>query len=423
MLHPLAGRPVLAHVAANIAALDARRTVLVVAPGAEVLADTVPGSVAVVQNVADGTAGAVECTAPALAGFTGDVLIVYGDSPLLSPATMMQMLNLRCSSGGPEVVVLGFEPETPGAYGRLVVGADGALEEIVEAADASADQRAINLCNSGMMVVDGAHLYGLLSEITADNAKKERYLTDLVRIARSRGLGCGVVLGDEAEMMGIDTRADLALAEAYMQRHLRAAALTGGATLIDPQSVYFSFDTRVGSDVVIEPGVVFGPGVTVGDGARIRAYCHIEGAEIGDDVTVGPFARLRPGTRLEPGSRVGNFVEVKNTTLGQGAKANHLTYLGDAEVGAGANIGAGTITCNYDGFSKATTRIGDGAFVGSNTALVAPVSVGAGAVVGAGSTITRDVAEDALAVARAPQTDSPEWAARRRANRHKSGKG
>ncbi|MDA0653980.1 MAG: DapH/DapD/GlmU-related protein, partial [Proteobacteria bacterium] len=281
----------------------------------------------------------------------------------------------------------------------------------------------IDLCNSGMMVVDGAHLYGLLSEVTADNAKKERYLTDLVRIARSRGLRCSVVRGDEAEMMGIDTRADLALAEAYMQRRLRAAALTGGATLVDPQSVYFSFDTRVGSDVVIEPGVVFGPGVTVGDGARIRAYCHIEGAEIGDDVTVGPFARLRPGTRLEPGSRVGNFVEVKNTTLGQGAKANHLTYLGDAEVGAGANIGAGTITCNYDGFSKATTRIGDGAFVGSNTALVAPVSVGAGAVVGAGSTITRDVGDDALAIARAPQTETPAWAARRRAKHSAGGKG
>jgi len=415
VLHPLAGLPILCHVDTNVAALNPDRTILVIAPGGEELATAVAGSVLVVQTEPNGTADAVERSAAELDGFDGDVLIVYGDSPFLSSGTMESMLDVRRAPDGPAVVVLGFESEAPGRYGRLVLDADGGLAEIVEAAEATPAQLTAHLCNSGMMVVDGAHLYGLLAEVRANNVKKERYLTDIVRFARDGGLGCAFVSGAEDELMGIDTRADLAIAEANIQTRLRVAAMAGGATLIDPQTVFFSFDTRIGRDVIIEPGVFFGPGVSIGDGAHIRAYSHVEGAEIGEGASVGPFARLRPGTRLKAGAHVGSFVEAKNSTLGEDAKANHLTYLGDADIGSGANIGAGTITCNYDGFAKSTTVIGQGAFIGSNTALVAPVSIGAGAVVGAGSTITKDVAEDALAVARARQTESPAWAAKRRA--------
>jgi len=417
VLHPLAGLPILCHVDANVAALNPDRTILVVAPDGEELGTAVAGSVLVVQTEPNGTADAVERSAAELDGFDGDVLIVYGDSPFLSSGTMQSMLDVRRAPDGPAVVVLGFESEVPGRYGRLVLDADGGLAEIVEAAEATPAQLTTHLCNSGMMVVDGAHLYGLLAEVRANNVNKERYLTDIVRFARDRGLGCAFVSGIEDELMGIDTRADLAIAEANIQTRLRAAAMAGGATLIDPQTVFFSFDTSIGRDVIIEPGVFFGPGVSIGDGAHIRAYSHVEGAEIGEGVSVGPFARLRPGTRLKARSRVGSFVEAKNSTLGEGAKANHLTYLGEADVGSGANIGAGTITCNYDGFAKSTTVIGKGAFVGSNTALVAPVSIGAGAVVGAGSTITKDVAENALALARARQTESPGWAEKRRTKR------
>ena len=308
------------------------------------------------------------------------------------------------------MVVLGFRPDDPGQYGRLLVAADDTLEAIVEAGDATPEQLAVDFCNSGFVSVEGSRLFPLLEGIGNDNAKGEYYLTDIVAEARARGLASAAVEGDEEELLGINSRADLAFAESLVQQELRARALAGGATLIDPTTVYFSFDTRLGRDVTVGPCVFFGPGVGVGDDVEIRAFSHIEGAHIAAGAVIGPFARLRPGTRVDEGARVGNFVEVKNAVLEAGAKANHLSYIGDARVGSAANVGAGTITCNYDGFLKHHTDIGAGAFIGSNTALVAPVKVGDGANIGAGSTICRDVPADALAVTRAEHKEVAGWA-------------
>jgi len=328
--------------------------------------------------------------------------VLYGADPLITPETIGRLLDARRRDPAPAVVVLGFEADDPGAYGRLVVDASGGLQAIVEAADAGDAELAITLCNSGVMLIDGGRVWGLLDRVGTGNAKGEYYLTDIVGLARADGLPCAVVEGDEDELIGVDSRVDLALAEAVMQDRLRLRAMDGGATLTDPDSVYLSFDTEIGRDVTIGPGVQMGLGVRIGDGAEIRAYCHIEGATVAPGAVVGPFARLRPGAEIAENVRVGNFVEIKNAILEPGAKVNHLAYVGDARVGAGANVGAGTITCNYDGFKKSHTDIGAGAFIGSNTALVAPVRVGDGAVVGAGSVITKDVAADALAVTRAP---------------------
>ena len=413
-LHPLAGRPLLGHVLEALSAVHPARTVVVTPPDAAAFVPVAGTATLVEQGEPLGTADAVLRARKALAGFDGGVLIVFGDSPLLTAATVERMAAARAGSARPAIVVLGFEAENPAGYGRLVTGPGGALERIVEDSDASPAERAIALCNSGMMLVDGAALFSLLEDTGSDNARGERYLTAIVALARARGLECAVVRGNDRELMGINTRADLAAAEAAMQIRLRSAALAGGATLVDPLSVYFSFDTRLGEDVTIEPGVVFGPGVVVGNGVTVRAFSHIEGAVLADGASVGPFARLRPGTHLATGARVGNFVEVKNASLGAGAKANHLTYLGDADIGTEANIGAGTITCNYDGFTKSRTEIGRGAFIGSNSALVAPVRIGPGAVVGAGSTITRDVAADAVALTRAPQEQVEGGAGERR---------
>src|SRR5262249_12079919 len=288
-----------------------------------------------------------------------------------------------------------------GAYGRMVLAPDGGLEAIVEAKDATPEQRAIPLCNAGMMAIDARLLFDLLGEIGTHNAQGEYYLTDIVGVARRRGLPCRVVETGEEETIGINSRAELAAAEALMQRRLRQAAMENGATLTAPETVFLSADTRIGRDVTIGPFVVIGPEVEIEDGAEILGFCHFTGAKIGRHASVGPYARLRPGAELEAEVHVGNFVEVKAARLGEGAKANHLTYIGDAEIGAKANIGAGTITCNYDGFFKEKTVIGPGAFIGSNTALVAPVTVGAGAITGAGSVITRNVSPDALAIERA----------------------
>ena len=416
-LHRLAGRPLLAYLGAALDELAPSRTVVVTAPNRDDVAATLPGATHAVQDEPLGTAHAVECALDALEGSDSDVLAVFADSPLLTAATMRSMLARRAAEDEPAVVVMGFEPEDPSGYGRLVQSGDDEVEAIVEHAKASDAQRALRLCNSGIMLVDGSIVRDLLRGVLGDGAGGERYLTDIVRIARLRGRRCAVVQGARHEAMGVNTRGDLAVAEAIVQRGLRAAALAGGVTLTDPGTVYLSADTAFGRDVVVEPSVFFGPGVRVGNGATIRAFCHLEGVEIGDGASVGPFARLRPGTSLAAGARIGNFVEAKNAALGPGAKANHLTYLGDTAVGAGANIGAGTITCNYDGVAKSRTDIGDGAFIGSNTALVAPVRVGAGAVVGAGSTITRDVGDGALALTRPPQRDTPGWSARRRAAR------
>jgi bifunctional UDP-N-acetylglucosamine pyrophosphorylase/glucosamine-1-phosphate N-acetyltransferase len=406
VLHPLAGQPLVNHALAAAGTLGAARCIVVVGPGMGDVTRAVAPHATVVQERQQGTADAVLAAREALADFGGGpddstVLVLYADTPLIRAGTLSRMVEAR--KAGAEIVVLGFRPHDPAEYGRLLLDDKGGLEAIVEFRDADDAQRAVTLCNSGVMAISAARLWGLLDRVGSDNAKGEYYLTDIVALARADSLACAVVEGEATEVMGINSRNDLAAAEAVWQQTRRAAAMEDGATLLDPATVWFSHDTRLGRDVVVGPSVVFGPGVTVADGAEIRAFCHLEGAEIGPGATIGPFARLRPGARIAAAARVGNFVEVKNAVLGEGAKANHLSYVGDATVGAGANIGAGTITCNYDGYLKHRTEIGEGAFIGSNSALVAPVSVGKGAIVGAGSTITKNVPDDAIAVARGLQ--------------------
>ncbi len=417
VLQPLAGRPMIAHFLDTARVLGPERVVVVVGPGMDAVADAAAPAECVVQGDQLGTAHAVLAARDALAGFTGEVLIVFGDSPLISAETLGAMVAARHAEPQPAIVVLGMRPNDPADYGRLIIGADGALERIVEFRDAGPEDLAVGLCNSAVVAVDGTRLFDLLDRVGRDNAKGEYYLTDIVALARAEGLGCAVVEADAGELMGVNTRADLAAAEALVQRRLRRAAMDAGVTLIDPDSVTLSFDTAFGRDVVVEPNVVFGPGVRVGDDVRIKAFSHLEGAAIGDRAAVGPFARLRPGAELGEGARVGNFVEVKQAVIEAGAKVNHLSYVGDARVGAKANVGAGTITCNYDGFDKWRTDIGAGASIGSNTALVAPVKVGDGAVVGAGSVITKDVPADALAVTRAQQENLDGGAIRHRARK------
>ena len=411
VMHPVAGRAMIHHVLATLDAVEVARTVVVVGHESQGIAEAVAPVQTVLQDPPLGTGHAVLAARDALAGFAGDVLIVFGDTPLLRPATLERMIAARRDATDPAVVALGFRPADPAAYGRLVSGADGALEAIVEARDASPEQLEIGVCNAGIMAVDGRHLFDLLDAVGNDNAKGEYYLTDIVGLARARGLGCVAAETDDAEeVMGVNSRAELAAAEAVMQRRLRIVAMDGGVTMTDPDTVYLDCDTRFGQDVSVGPNVVFRGGVSVGDEVEIRAFCHIEETEIEPGAVIGPFARLRPGTRVGRNAHIGNFVEVKAAVIEEGAKANHLSYIGDARVGAGANIGAGTITCNYDGFLKSHTDIGAGAFIGSNTALVAPVRVGDGAIVGAGSVITADVKADALAVERAPQLEREGWA-------------
>jgi len=405
VLHPLAGRPMIAHVAANLAPLACDPVAVVVAPGMAAVERAVAPWPSVVQAEQLGSGHAVMAARDRLAGVAGDVLVVYGDSPLVSTESMRRLLARRRAADRPAVVVLGMRLDDPGEYGRLIVGADGGLDAIVEYRDADADQRTINLCNSGAMAIDGRRLFELLDKVGNANAKGEYYLTEIVAVARRDGLACAVVEAPADELLGVNSRADLAVAEAALQQRLRARAMVEGATLVDPRTVYFAYDTRLGRDVTVGPNVVFGPGVVVGDNVEIRAFCHIEGARIEAGAVIGPFARLRPGCEIGAGARIGNFVEAKNARLAAGAKANHLAYIGDASVGERANIGAGTITCNYDGFDKARTEIGADAFIGSNSALVAPVTIGERAIVGAGSVITRDVAPDALALARAEQVE------------------
>lgn len=372
---------------------------------------------AVVQDPPLGTGHAVRAAEAALADFDGDVVILYGDAPFVPAERIEAMFAERAASGG--LVVLGFEAADPTGYGRLIESQDGALKRIVEHKDASEAERAITLCNSGVMCADAAALFALLAQVKNDNAKGEYYLTDIVALARAAGMASHIVRGVQADALGVNSRAELAEAEAVFQRRARLAAMEAGVTLLDPGSVYFSYDTEIEADVVIEPHVVFGKGVRIGKGARINAFCHFTEAEIGPGAQVGPHARLRPGAKLGPRVKIGNFVEVKNSTFGEKAQASHLAYVGDADVGAGANIGAGAITCNYDGFSKSRTVIGAGAFIGSDTAMVAPVSIGAGAYTGAGSVITKDVPEGALAVSRARQQNHEGWADQFRAAKRK----
>jgi bifunctional UDP-N-acetylglucosamine pyrophosphorylase / glucosamine-1-phosphate N-acetyltransferase len=415
VLHPVAGQAMLRHVLDAAAALKPDRVVVVTGKDQDaVAAAAVPAKIAI-QHPARGTGHAVMAAMPALKGFKGDVLVVFGDTPMLTGDFLKALLAARRAKGDPAAVITGFRPADPAAYGRLIVDGKGRLTKIVEFKNASADERAVRLCNGGLMAFDGARLPALLKNLTDRNAQGEYLLTDVVEHANARGWTCRVVEADPVEVMGINTRAELSVAEAAMQRRLRAVAMAGGVTMTAPETVYLRVDTKFGRDVTIEPFVVFGPKVSVGDDVVIRSHSHIEGATIAAGATIGPYARLRPGARIAEQAHIGNFVEIKNADIEAGAKVNHLTYIGDARVGAKANIGAGTITCNYDGFDKHHTDIGAGAFIGSNSALVAPVTIGKGAMVAAGSVITRDVAADALSVGRGKQEDKPGFAAKFRA--------
>jgi len=413
VLHPVAGRPMLDHLLESVAELRPERQVVVAGHGFEQLEAALAGRATIaLQEPQLGTGHAVQQAQSALAGFSGDVLILYADVPFVRAETMRAMVERLHQNDTPAAVVLGFQPDDPLQYGR-VIAEGGRIAKMVEHKDASEQERACTLCNSGLMAVPSSKLFALLARVGNDNAQGEYYLPDIVNLALGDGEACAVITaGDPGEVAGINSRAELADAERRWQERRRSQAMADGASLVAPETVWFAWDTKLGRDVTIEPNVVFGRGVTVADNVTIRAFCHIEGASIASGVEVGPYARLRPGAVLKEKSKVGNFVEMKKSVLGPGSKANHLTYLGDAEIGEGANIGAGTITCNYDGYFKYRTVIGDGAFIGSNSALVAPVTIGANAIVGAGSAVSSDVADGELRIVRAEQTAKPGWATR-----------
>ena len=412
VLHPIAGAPMLVHAMQAAMVLDPLRCVVVAGYEAAQVEKAAlahdPDVTVVVQAEQLGTGHAVAQAQAALADFVGDALVLYGDTPFIRPDTLEAMIEARQTH---DIVVLGFEAEEPARYGRLILKG-GQLDRIVEYKDATDDERAVTLCNSGVIAADAATLFDLVAAIGNDNAAGEYYLTDIIAIARARGLTATVVECAEAETLGINSRFELAQAEAVFQNAARMAALDDGVTLVAPETVYFAYDTVIGRDAVIEPNVVFGPGVTVESGATIRAFSHLEGCHVSRGAIVGPYARLRPGAELAENTRVGNFVEVKNAVIAEGAKVNHLSYIGDADIGPRSNIGAGTITCNYDGVSKHHTTIGADVFIGSNTMLVAPVSVGDQAMTASGSVITRDVPAGDLAVARARQDNKAGFALR-----------
>lgn len=414
VLHPIAGRPMLEHLLASAAQLEPQRQVVVAGHGREQLEKALGSRATIaVQEPQLGTGHAVQQAEGALAGFDGDVLILYGDVPFVREETMRAMIARLHAEDAPAVVVLGFQPEDPLQYGRVLAHDDGRIAMMVEYKDATEEQRACRLCNSGLMAVKSADLFDLLAKVGNENAQGEYYLVDIVNIATLEGRACAVIVTDDPdEVGGINSRGELAEAEGRWQKKRRVEAMADGVTLIAPETVFFAWDTKLGRDVTVEPNVVFGPGVTVADNVVIHAFSHLEGATLESGVAIGPYARLRPGAVLKAGSKIGNFVEMKNAVLGEGAKANHLTYLGDAVVGAGANIGAGTITCNYDGYFKHKTVIGERAFIGSNSALVAPVKIGADAIVAAGSAVTRDVADGELRLVRGEQLVKPGWADR-----------
>jgi len=412
VLHPIAGRPMLMHLMASVDELEPAKKVVIVGDKADQLEKALAGSADLaVQEPQLGTGHAVQQAEGALTGFDGDVLILYGDVPFVPAATMRAMIDRLNAPDAPAVVVLAFEPDDAQQYGRVITDGDR-VTRMVEHKDATLEERAVRLCNSGLMAAKSADLFALLARVTDANAAKEYYLVDIVNIANADGRHCAVVVTDPYDVAGINSRGELAAMEGEWQARRRAQAMADGASLIAPETVWFAWDTRLGRDVLVEPNVFFGPGVTVADGVKIRANSHIEGATIGAGCEVGPFARLRPGAVMEEKAKVGNFVEMKKAVLGKGAKANHLTYLGDAIVGAGANIGAGTITCNYDGYFKYQTVIGENAFIGSNSALIAPVTIGRDAIVAAGSAVSRDVGDGDLRMVRAEQLIKPGWADR-----------
>ena len=415
VMHGVAGLPILGHVIAAVKGAGCGRVVVVTAPDANEVRDYAVslGAQGVVQDRQLGTGHAAAAAAPALKDFSGDVVICYGDMPLMTAKTLEDSFAARKKAG---LAIVTFRSKST-AYGRVIVAKNGLLDCIVEYRDANARERKVDLCNAGIMAADAKSFFRWAAKLKNKNAQKEYYLTDIPALAKSDKVRCAVVEADEGEMMGVNSRAELAEAEAAMQRRLRAAALANGVGMTAPETVFLSHDTVLEADAQIGPYVVFGPGVTVRAGAEIKSHCVLEGAEVKRGAVVGPHARLRPGAVIGENAHIGNFVEVKNSRIGKGTKANHLAYLGDATVGNAANIGAGTITCNYDGFDKHRTEIGEGAFIGSDTALVAPVKVGDGAYIGAGSVITKPVAKDALAVTRAEQREIPDWAEKFRARK------
>lgn len=410
VLHQIGGAPMLVHAMRAGATLNPEKTVIVAGHGAEAVSKAAlaydPDAETVLQTEQLGTAHAVAQAGAALEGFEGDALVLYGDTPFIGSDTLEAMAVAR---GSHDVVVLGFEAADPGRYGRLITKGD-ALERIVEFKDATDEERAVTLCNSGVIAAKSSVLFDLIAAVGNDNASGEYYLTDIIGIARAKGLSATVVRCDEAETLGVNSRAELIAAEADFQARARTAAIEDGVTLLAPQTVFFAYDTYLGRDAIIEQNVIFGPNVTVESGAKIRAFSHLEGCHVSQGATVGPYARLRPGAELQENVHVGNFVEIKNAIVAEGAKVNHLSYIGDADIGARTNIGAGTITCNYDGVFKHRTVIGEDVFIGSNTMLVAPVTVGNAAMTASGSVVSRDVPDGDLAIARARQENKPGFA-------------
>ena len=406
VMHKLNGKPMIGHVIDTVKPLAPEQTVVVIAPHMDTVKEAVkhaePEAFFAVQAEQKGTGHAVRCATDMLADYTGTVLVLYGDTPMIRTQTLAELLTQHAQQKA-TISLLGMRPQPPTGYGRLVMKQEPFVERIVECKDASAEEKNIPWVWAGVMAFDASFLRQALGALTPSAATGEYYLTSLIEMATAKQLKTVMVEVSVDEAMGINDRVQLATAEKFIQQRLRNEAMLGGATLVDPETVYLNADTKIGRDVVIHPHVVFGPGVTIADGVEIRSFSHLEGVEIKNNATVGPFARLRPGSVIGENAHVGNFVELKKTTLAKGAKVNHLSYVGDAQVGAGANIGAGTITCNYDGTHKHNTTIGDNAFIGSNSSLVAPVTIGNGAIVGAGSVITEDVPDDALALARAPQ--------------------
>lgn len=413
VLHPVAGLPMLGHVLRAATALGPERIIVVVGPEMENVAQFAAPHQTVIQKMQRGTADAVRAAEDKLRGFTGDVLILFGDAALVTPEALQALQIVRAEQGA-DIVVSGFIPDDPAAYGRIVTEPNGQVTAIIEAAEATPEQKQIRLCNGGIMLLTAPRMWELLAQIKNDNSKHEYYLTDIIALANKANLKVmSAALPSEA-VLGVNDRVELALAEALMQKRLREQAMRNGATLQDPASTYLSYDTVLGQDVIVEPHVVFAPGVVVGDRVKIRAFSHLDGVDIAAGALIGPYARLRPGTKIGAGVHIGNFVELKNAAVGAGSKINHLSYIGDAEVGVASNIGAGTITCNYDGYRKHRTKIGDKASIGANTALVAPVEIGSGAFVGAGSVITNNVPPDTLAIARGRQVNLENWGQRNR---------
>ena len=422
VLHEIAGLPLVCHVIEAIKPLEPDNLVVVIAPGQEELGEIVNPASIRIQEKSLGTGDAVKAGLSNLKNLSGTVLVAFGADPMIMTSTLRRLISAREIADPPDVVVLGFRTENPDRYGRLVLDADGKLERIVEVSEAHTIDKPVELYNAGVMAVNGAKIIEFLEALSPENGKKEYYLTDIVRIALKKGGYAQVVEGEEEETLGVDSRVDLAKAEAMMQERLRTKMLNNGVTLVSPETTFLSHDTVIGRDTIIHPNVVIGKNVDIGESVEIKSFSHLEGAIVSDEVVIGPYARLRPGTEIEKRAKVGNFVEIKKAKIGEGTKVNHLSYVGDADVGQEVNIGAGTITCNFDGIKKHLTVIGDGAFIGSNTSLIAPVEVGKNAIIGAGSTITMSVDDNAISVVRGELKEIPNGATRFRTKRQRAWK-